>query len=802
MMTRAAFRGCAGRTAIAVSIVVGAGLHAPVYAQEGAPAPVAQVDNSVIIVTARRRAENLQDVPIAVTAVDAQTLTDLRVTKAEDLEALEPTFSVSPASGYVNKNVYSLRGIRPTEAIYGQDPTVAIYFADVVQSPAQGSNLGFYDLENVQILKGPQGTLFGRNTVGGAVLMTPRKPGAEFAVNGMVGFGEWGLFETELGIDIPLSPTFAVRLAGRTIDSDGYQTNVAQGPFFGTKLGGEETRSVRATIVGDLTDSIQHTLIATYDKKDTNGRLQVLQAVNPANNFIRCYDGPGNPVGGSAGLCAIEAARGLTLPSAFDAVTRAEGRDVHDVESDIPNYDNVEAWSVTSNTVAELSDNLTFKAILNYREVDSEAQIDLDSTQIRRILTSEDQTADLRHHSVELQLQGSSLADRLQWVLGGFYYHEQGTESSPGYFFEALLPGANPIEQKAIADNTSYSVFAQGSFKLTDQLTLTAGARMNWDRKKLTLLTKTAGRCALVVSNPDGTRAPLPNNACSLPLEDNFSQPTGTVSIDYKITPDLLVYATSRLGYRSGGFNLRADIPEEYEPFKPETVIDVEGGVKADYYVGPVRMRSNLAVYHQWYDDIQRTVAVENAGGSPGSSVVNAASATVFGIELQQSIEPVEGLTIDASYAFTKPEFEDYQDPFTMVDLSDTPFVFTPRHAVNLRATVEQPLSGDNGTLRLTGNAAWQDEVWINALHTSEIIAQHPPAVLPLLKQSAYWVFDFSAGWNNVLGSNFDLQAYVRNAFNEDYKVGGIQLYTGATGFIAAAYGPPRQAGVQLRFRF
>jgi iron complex outermembrane receptor protein len=787
-MTRAAFRGRAGRTAIAVSILVGAAWQAPAYAQDINPEQVAQDDGGEILVTARRRAENQQDVPIAVTAVNAQTLADLRVTKAEDLEALEPTFSVSPASGYVNKNVYSLRGIRPTEAIYGQDPTVAIYFAEVVQSPAQGSNLGFYDLENVQILKGPQGTLFGRNTVGGAVLLTPRRPGSDFAVNGMIGFGEWGLIESELGIDIPLAPTFHVRLSGRTIDSNGYQTNVAPGPLFGTKLGGEKTRSVRATIVGDLTDNIQHTIVATYDKKDTNGRLQVLQAINKDP----LVPGSGLPI-------AYDRAFGNAFSN---ALVRAQGRSINDVETDVPNYDNVEAWSVTSNTVAKLTDAVTFKAILNYREVKSQTQYDQDSTALPRILSSEGQSAELQHHSVELQLQGESFENRLQWLLGGFYYNERGNELSPGYFYAPLLAAINPIQQGAAVNNTSYSVFAQGSFKITDKLTFTAGARMNWDRKRLTLLSRNGANCALVVQNPNGTRSALPNDACSLPLQDKFSQPTGTVSLDYKVSPDLLIYATSRLGYRSGGFNLRADIPEEYAPFRPEKVIDVEGGVKADYHLGSVRMRSNLAVYHQWYNDIQRTVAVANAGGSPGSSVVNAASATVFGVELQQSIEPVEGLTFDISYAFTKPKFGDYRDPFTNVDLSSTPFVFTPRHALNLRATLEQPLEGGKGTLRLTGNASWQDEVWINALHTSEIIAQHPASVLPLLKQDPYWVFDFSVGWNKVLGSNFDLQAYVRNAFNAEYKVGGLQLYTGATGFIAAAYGPPRQAGVQLRFNF
>jgi iron complex outermembrane recepter protein len=782
-MTKSTLQACAGRTALALAILLGAATQAPALAQEVTSAQMADADEDVIMVTARRRAENQQDVPIAITAVSSETLEDLRVTEATDLEGLEPTFSVSPASGYVNRPVYGLRGIRPTEAIYGQDPTVAIYFAEAVQSPAQGSNLGFYDLENVQILKGPQGTLFGRNTVGGAILLTPRRPRGEFGVDAMVGFGQDGLFETELGIDIPVAPTFNVRLAGRTIDSDGYQTNVGTGPFNGTKYGGEKTRSVRATVVGNLNDRIENTIIVTYDDKDSNGRIGQLQAINPANALVAGYN----------------AVTGGRLNA---ALARAQSRDINEVETDIENYDDVEAWSITNSTVAELSDTLTFKSILNYREVDTRTSLDIDST-IEPILHSTPQVSNLDHHSVELQLQGDF--DRLDWVVGGFYYHEQGDEFSPGIFYPALLAAINPIRQGANANNTSYSVFAQGSYEFNDQLTLTLGGRMNWDRKRLTLLSKNGNTCALQVFNT-ATPAPndlirLPNNACALPLEENFSQPTGTASIDYKINPDVLVYATSRLGYRSGGFNLRADVPVEYEPFQAETVIDVEAGVKASYDVGAMRMRTNVAVYNQWYDDIQRTVAVENFGGTPGSAVQNAAKATVFGVEVNQMIQPFEPLTFDISYSYVKPEYKSYLDPFTNVDLSSTPFPFTPEHSVSIRGTYEQQL-GTLGEFRFTANAAWQDEMWINSLHTSAIIAAHPVAILPLLKQESYWLVDISAGLNDIAGTGIDVQGYIRNLFDEEYKIGGVQLYTGATGTINAVYGRPRQAGVQVRYSF
>lgn len=776
--------------AIATSIATLGALPSSALAQ--AAEGEAVVDRDAIIVTARRRAENVQDVPIAITAVSAETLNNFRIVQTEDLGILEPSFKVNPSSGYVNKNVYGLRGIRPTESIYGQDPTVQIYLADVVQSPSQGSNQGFYDLQNVQILKGPQGTLFGRNTIGGAILLTPRRPGDTFAANAMVGVGNFGLFEAEAGVDIPLAPTFHVRLAGRTVDSDGYQRNVGPGPFAGEHYGGEKTRSLRATIVGDLSDNIQNTLLVTYDNRQTNGRIQRLEAIN--------LD-PAVP-GSRLPILFNQATRGAYSA----ALVRAQGRDVQDVESNIPNYDDVEAWSITDTTSINMSEQLTLKSILNYRQVRSRNSIDLDST-IETLLHSTPQSAALDHHSAELQLQKDG--DAFDWTIGGYYYNEKGFEYSPGIFFPQFL-AINPIEQRGDVNNTSYAVFAQGSYKLTDKLTATVGARMNWDKKQLALSQRNAGNCAQFVlneatANPNDTIR-LANNACIVPLAKNFSSPTGSASLDYQITPNILSYVTSRLGYRSGGFNLRATAPGNYRPFNEETVIDLEGGIKSDYSLGDVMLRSNLAVYHQWYDDIQRTIQVADPlTGQPGSSVVNAAKATVFGIELQQMIRPASWLTFDFSYTYVKPRYKNFKEEVTQgnfVDVSSTPFPFTPRHSGSIRTTIEAPLKGEMGALRFSGNAAWQDDIWINSLHTQRIIDQHPASVRPLLKQKAYWLVDLSAGWDDIAGSGFSLSAYVRNVFDKEYKIGGIQLYTGASGFIAAAYGVPRTAGVQLRYAF
>ncbi len=760
--------------ALSASLVALGACPGAARAADPADAPVGQRVLEEVVVTARRKDENIQTVPIAVSVVSNEVMENFRFEDLNNLQSLEPSFSTSASSGRANAPVYSLRGIRPTEAIYGQDPTVAIYLADVVQSPAQGSNLGFYDLDSIQVLKGPQGTLFGRNTIGGAILLTPRKPGEVFAGDIMVGAGSYDLYETQFGVDLPLSDNFQMRISGRTIDGGDYQTNVAPGPGFGQELGGQNTRSLRATAVGRFTPDIDNTLMFTYDDKRTNGRGTTIQAVNPDH------------------------ARAGILPGFAEAVTRARNRSLKKVESDLAQKDDVEAWSVTNTTTAKLSDSVSFKLIANYREVDTDVVFDLDATSLAGVLTSEQQ-ATLDHMSFEAQLLGTALDDRLDWVSGLYFYQEEGEESSPGSFFGSRLLQSGEV------DNKSYSAFLQGSYALTPDLTLSLGGRLNKDKKSMVVQQSMGGTlCLLQVADSAGTGlARLPMTACEISLSDSFSQPTGTIALDYKLSDDVLVYATSRFGYRSGGFNLRASLPVQYEPFQEEKVIDIELGSKADWTLGAMQMRTNFAIFYQEYDDIQRTVAVANPlSNSPASVVTNAAAAEVFGVELQQTIRLTENLTLQFNLAYNDPEYNKWVDPATGADLSSTPFYFTPEYAGNVMLTYETKLPSNMGVLNFGVNAAYTDDIWINALHTNVTIAQHPDSILPLLQQESYWLFDANIGWREVGGTPLDLNLYIKNLTDEEYKVGGVQLYSGASGFISAAYGEPRTYGAQLRYRF
>lgn len=760
-----------GATALALAFVLSP-LASAVQAQsESRESSMRQIEE--VVVTARRKEESAQSVPVAVTALSAGKLEQFNINNFDDLQHFDPSLNVSASSGRPNQPIYSLRGIRPTEAVFGQDPTVAIYMADVVLSPAKATNQGMYDLQSVQILKGPQGTLFGRNTTGGAILLTPKKPGEEFGGNVMVGAGSFGLMETEFGIDLPVTDTFAMRLAGRVTDKDGYQKNVAPGQYYGDRRGGGETYSTRLTAVWDITDTVVNETVLTWDKVDLNGRTATLQGYNPAS-ALRFYNG-------------------AALPSFADAFERAQSRDVHKIESDMRERSEAEVAGILNTTTIQLNDTLSLKSIAAYRDMDAYEVVDMDATGIAGVLSSM-QTTEMEHASFELQLLGTAFDGKLDWVTGLYWYYEDGTEHSPGDVLYAIQPTRNPFTQVSSISNHSYSIFGQGTYHFSDQWSLTAGARWTYDDKEMVVTAGDPTTCAL----SDGTGL-LPLDQCSVSMSESFSQPTGTVSLEYQPNEFTMFYASSRLGYRAGGFNARAATPEEYQPFDQETLIDLELGAKIDWGIGDWSMRTNAALYQQWYDDIQRTVVVTGPTGAPGSAIQNAAEATVTGLELEQTISPTENLSIMLQYAYTDPEYKSWED--NGVDVSDTPFFFTPEHAFTATISYRYPLQGDAGTLTLGASATWQDDIWLNALQTSAIIDSVPSSVHPALKQDDYWLVGLTLGWENVMGSNVDLTAYAKNLTDEEYAVGGVMLYH-SLGLSTKVFGEPRNFGLQLRYQF
>ena len=719
-----------------------------------------------VVVTARRREESAQDVPVTVSALDGDLLQEYNIEQFGDLQKIVPTLQINDGTGRRNAPNYAIRGVRPTESLYGQDPSVAAYFAEVVLSPAEGSNLALYDLASVQVLKGPQGTLFGRNTNGGAVLFTPRRPGNEFGGDVAVGYGNFNTIEGEAAIDLPISDRFRTRVAGRKFTRDGYQENV----ITGQEYGGEDTSSARVSALWEITDAVENYTIVTWDQARSEGRAAVIVAINPARF------GPATAIGQS--------------------LARQQQRDVDDVEADYPQWEHVDVWGVFNTTSVELGDSMTLKNVMGYRDVEYASAYDQDGSSAPLVLSAT-QTADLRHWSEELQLFGTAFGNKLNWQTGLYYYHEQGSQFADG----RVLGGVQYVGGDI--DSDSYSVFAQGTYKFTPAWALTLGGRYTRDDKEAVSVNRTATTCNI----RNEANVPLPLNACFKEGSKSFSAPTGTVSLEFTPTDDVLVYLASRRGYRAGGFNLRATFASTAIPFDEETVTDVELGTKLDWSVGDWEFRTNVALFYQWYEDIQRSVAELVPGVGIATAIQNAAEARIPGGELEATIAPTPNLSLKLNYAYLDPEYRKWSDTVLVAgqpverDLTDTPFQYVPKHQGSATLRYEVALGTTAGTLALQGTYSARSHVWVNAFGTIADIRATPPQFQGTLQQDAYDFVDLNATWSDVMGSSLEVSAYVKNATDERYVVGSISQL-GGIGFNTQVYSDPRTYGAQLRFRF
>ncbi len=732
--------------------------------------PAARGELEEVVVTARRREESLQSVPIAVTAISGDDLEAYNIGRAADLQRIVPTLSISEGTGRRNAPIYALRGVRPTESLFGQDPSAAAYFAEVVMAPAQGTNLALYDLQSVQVLKGPQGTLFGRNTTGGAVLFTPKRPGTEFGGEVALGFGNYGMIETELAVDMPVSPTFTTRFAGKSFEKDGHQTNVLNGH----KLGDDDTKSARLSAVWNITDAIENYTIASYDRGRNHGRAPVLVAVRAGST----------------------AATFFPYTAAWQ---RQQARDIDHIESNLDQYEEIDVWGVINTTKFELGGGLTLKNIAGYRDVEYESLADQDGSAIPR-LTESRQPAEMQSWSDELQLLGTS--DKLNWTTGLYYYHEKGREFSDSWILDFL--SGRRISGGSVK-NASYAAFLQGTYKLTPAWSLTLGGRYTIDEKQVTAETYTPTTCLMV----DRNNSPLLPGNCRRTESKTFSAPTATASLDYKPNDNLLVYLTSRLGYRSGGFSTRATNNLTFAPFEEETVTDVELGTKLDWSMGDWRYRTNVALFHQWYDNIQRTNALLPPGGGGFQTVIqNAAKATIKGAELEMTIAPTDALSLRLTYAYIDPEYtkwigtDSVRNPnVPNSDLSTTPWPYVHKHAGSAALLYQVPL-GTAGTVDLQATYAAKSGVFIAASGPLASLQSYGQINIDTLRQESYGVLDLNATWSDVMGAPLDLSAFVNNATDERYVAGSIGFYHLAFGFNTKTYSDPRTYGARLRYRF
>ncbi|MGE0386394.1 MAG: TonB-dependent receptor [Gammaproteobacteria bacterium] len=716
-----------------------------------------------VVVTARRREEALQSVPIAITAISGADIDKASITDVQNLQYHAPTLTVSPNESKRNLPTFGIRGQRQGSSVITQDQSVNVYFAEVVQARPHGLNQALYDLQSVQVLKGPQGTLFGRNTTGGAVLVTPNRPvdriegyaaltGSTFDAGG--GISGEGMF------NLPLSDRAALRVAGKIARRDGFVENFdARGP---SDLNDEHADSIRASLLARVTDDIETNFVFDWFQVDENGTATRLTYVRP----------------GSA----------LAVPLTA-ALARERSRGFQTTEINLPAFSKFEVWGISNTTTWDIG-GVTLKNIVGYRSILEDDRVDQDGSPIQ-VVESVSKVADFTQVSDEFQVLGKAWEDRVEWVTGVYYFREYGSDLGTSNIFP--VNPSNPSLTGGTADNISYSVFAQATTQVPaiEGLSFTGGLRYTWDKRQYNSVSRNGLGCRILTAN--GTRFPLAG--CSKSVEESFDSPTWTFSLDYKIDEDSLLYLAHRRGYRSGGFNLRAERVEEFAPFEPEFVTDVELGLKTDWQIGDTKLRTNLAGYYQSYEDIQRQITVLTGTGALANTVVNAASARVYGGEFEATIIPAEGLVISGFYALVNAQYIEFMS--ATADFSNNEFAFVPQHsgAVTVRYTL--PLDPGIGEIAVQGNYFTQSRIFFNDL--AQGVNAGP---IDTLGQKGYGIFNMQIDWSRILGSRFDASFFVKNLTDEEYTTSGLVFGDIALGYNAATLGDPRVIGLTLRYRY
>ncbi|CAN7530602.1 TonB-dependent receptor [Phenylobacterium sp. LjRoot219] len=817
---------------------------AQAQAQDG-PAPASQPTVlGDVIVTARRVEERLQDVPISITVYNQQQIDQRNIVLPTDLATYTPSLSANQRFG-PEKASFAIRGFNQE---ISTAPTVGVYFADVVGLRAQGGTTSgntvgsgaFMDLQSVQVLKGPQGTLFGRNTTGGAILLVPNRPVDRFEgwVEGSAGNFDMKRFQGML--NLPFAEALRVRLSVDRNKREGYMRNHSGiGPdnyndvnYFAARLGvlAEITPELENYTIGQYSNSFGRGFASKWVDCDRAAATQPYSIAAPFDNFGRAF-------GARVGCAQVDR-------------QNARGDGLRDVEVNaLDPKISLKQWQIINTTTWNVSENLTIKNIASYGEFRENSRFNLWSDnsfvpgdfpipsgrgqpiQLTYLdFSDEGYTAAQKTYTEELQFQGNNFEDRLTWVIGGYLefsrplgWNSQTTSAFLDCDYPQRLNCANPLPgfgsyslSRTQFDFDNHGVFAQGTYNFTDQFALTLGGRWTFDkivaasestRLQFNPLNGQFFRTCnditrfFAINPATGARTNLPVTApqqCHNEIKNKSDKPTWLINFDYKPTDDVLMYAKYARGYRQGGINLTNVGVETWDP---EKVDSYEVGAKASYQ-GDISGFFNFAAFYNDFSGQQIFGGLSSKDQriiTGGAGIANVGKSRIWGIEIDATVIPLEGLRLDLGYTYLNTKVLDLTTPtlppdspflaFTPAAAEGDPLPLSPKNRLTLTATYTLPLDEDVG------------KVYFGATytHTDKQLANRDTPIYGTLPATD--LLNLNANWDQVLDSPVDLALFVTNVTNEIYPVnlgGGWRTF----GIADLLIGPPRMWGVRLRYSF
>ena len=769
-----------GLAALAVALSSAAAAQAQVAAQTSPDAPVADAttpgDSSTatagtnlgevgdIVVTAQKRSESLQKVPLAITAITSSELERSGIRDLQGVAATVPGLNLGEQLGVAK---ISLRGIGLESLQPGAEGSIAFHVDGVFISRSVAALASFYDIQQVEVLRGPQGTLYGRNATGGSINITTRGPTDDLSGYASLSVGNYDQIVAEGAIGGAIVPgLLSARVAFQTQDRDGYGKNIVTG----NDIDDLNSRAVRGSLRFTPTDRLTVDLKADYYRRnDHSGGYHYLGAGG--------FSAPGVPIA-PFGITVF----GGQVPS---------GR--RDLANNFDPRNSVRFWGVSGRINYALTDEIDLVSLTAYRKLKYQTASDIDSTSalVAPIYQAEQDT----QFSQELQISGKH--DRLNWLVGLFYFREKdnGQLAIPFDNFAFVAPPSNYLTTGyyggGFINTKAVAVFGQATYEIAEDLRLTLGARYSTEKKKAldNFLFDVATpfdpntSAALVLQPPVGT--------ISLPGQKRFNSFTPRVALDYQVTPDMLLYASWSKGFKSGTYNLGT----LGNPVNPEKVSAFEGGIKSTLF--DRRLRLNVAGFYYDYTDLQ-------VGKVESTSTVleNAATATIYGAEVEIQARPVERVQLDANAAWLHARFDSYESrdlarPFgdgtTLINgnpgfnLAGNTLSQSPNFTFFAGAQYTLPTTAGDFTLR--GEVSYRSRSYLTAFNVDEV------------SQPSFAKFNAFLNWTSSDG-NVSGSLFVRNITNKA-TVSSAYVSSGLFGFPINGYlEEPRTYGARIRYEF
>ncbi len=741
-------------TPVVAASLLSVAMPAPAYAQENEGI-------EEIVVTARKREENLQETPISITAVTAQALEDRQITTTQGLAEVTPNLIVTQGqgvSGNSSAGAYFIRGIGQIDFLLNTDPGVGVYLDGVYIARSMGSILDLVELDRAEILRGPQGTLFGRNTIGGAVNLISRAPANEFGGDIDLTVGDFNRRELRASLSGPIGEHLSGSLALLRRERDGWVDRVTDG----SRLGDEETTGARLAFRLDPTSDIRFDLALDYmDQEGTSPPANVVQ-INETANF------PGFHNGALVGPPCVPPPGSLTNPACFNGQWVA--RDLYTEQGTFTSHQELQVWGAAFTATWDISPNLTLRSITGYRETDALGNRDGDHTPI--LIQNTTDTWTHEQFSEEVQLLGTAFENRLKWILGAYYFQESGENLNFVTFPVVAIRSGGSV------DNDNTALFGQATFDVTEQLSVTAGLRWTDETKRFL-------PDQIVLADPTGSFPPgsVPGFRLVPFVESatSITETTPMVNVAYQWTDGFMTYATYSQGFKSGGFTQRIFPPLPAPPaFAPEFVDSYEAGFKYDAANGRVRL--NGSAFFTDYSDLQVQVLV---GVQPLTA--NAGGAEISGYELELNLLPVDDLHINAAVGYTNAEYTELDPTVLATGVTlDSAFAQVPEWTANLGVSYE--FSGAYGSVTPRLDASYRSESFMNAANT------------PSLRQDAYTLLNGSITYRSP-EERWTVSLFGQNLTDEVYFTGGFADLIDQ-GYAEVGVSRPREWGVRLSYEY